>query len=397
MTGLRFPTLRPWPILRSAVALALATVIALIGETALSAQVGAALAAATVVAFGSWAEYLAGRRGVELAEQAAEATVQHTRSRLLSAQGASEELSARVASLWGSHVNTAKVQIEQAGSTLSARFWGINDQLSAANAAASATAGHVHGAEGVSALIEETGVRFGSVLQSLWQALHSRDQLLDQMRGVNGSADDLKRMAEEVAKIASQVDLLARNMAIEAARACDAGREISVVADEARALSNLTAEIATRICDKVDTIATAMAATLELAGNHASADKEIIARGEQAIAEMRAGFHQAADGLSASDATLLRESQGVQEEVTEVLVAMQYHDRVTQILNHVRGDIERLCRFFEGRRAERSSGLLPDAVDAEQWLAQMERGYTLPNRSRTTAAATGKSRKRQTT
>lgn len=91
---------------------------------------------------------------------------------------------------------------------------------------------------------------------------------------------------------------------------------------------------------------------------------------------MRAGFHQAAGALSASAATLLHESQGVQEEVTEVLVTMQYHDRVTQILNHVQGDIERFRRLFDGRCAERSSGLLPDAVDAEQWLAQMERGYT---------------------
>lgn len=262
-----------------ALALALATVIALIGETALSAQIGTALAAATVVAFGGWAEYLAGRRSVELAEQAAEAAIQHTRSSLLSAQVASEELSARAASLWGRHVNTAKAQIEQAGSILAARFSGINDKISAASAAASATAGHASRDGSVSALIDDTGARLGGVLQSLGQVLHSKVQLLNQMREVNGFAVDLKRLADDVAEIASQVDMLARNAAIEAARAGDAGRKVRVIADEARALSKLSAEIGARTRDKVDTIAKAVAATLDLAGHHASTSKEIIARG----------------------------------------------------------------------------------------------------------------------
>lgn len=54
---------------------------------------------------------------------------------------------------------------------------------------------------------------------------------------------------------------------------------------------------------------------------------------------------------------------------------MQYHDRVTQVLNHVQGDMGRFRQLFEEQCAERSSGQLPDAVDAGQWLAQMERGY----------------------
>ena len=172
----------------------------------------------------------------------------------------------------------------------------------------------------MTALIGDAGTRFGGVLQSLGEVLHSEDQLLDQMRGVNGLAVYLKRMADDVAELALQVDLLARNAAIEAARAGDAGCEISVVADEARTLSKLSAEVGARIRDKVATIANATAVTLELAGNHANTDKEMIAHGEQAIAEMRAAFHQAAGGLSASAATLLHESQGIQEEVTDVLV-----------------------------------------------------------------------------
>ena len=360
------------------VGLILAVIVTLIGGTAWPALGSAAVAGVTVIVFGAWVEHQGAKRCSAASEQAAHNAAQHTRDTLLQTQVASEQLSARAASLWASHLKTARGQIEEAGNALAQRFTGINDKLAAANAAASGTAGGMSGDGSLSDLIEGADKRLGLVVQSLGEALRSKDTLLDEMRELNGYAVNLKRMAEDVAEIAAQTNLLALNAAIEAARAGEAGRGFSVVADEVRKLSDLSGETGKRIREKVQTIAGAMTTSLELAANYANEDKKVVALGEETIREVLDGFHSVAGNLSGSALSLLQESQGVQGEVSEVLVSMQFQDRVNHILNHVVGEMERLGQLFEGRRADLSSGRLPQPVDTAQWLAHMERGPTPP-------------------
>ena len=87
-------------------------------------------------------------------------------------------------------------------------------------------------------------------------------------------------------------------------------------------------------------------------------------------------FHRAASRLSETAHTLLQESQEVQQEVSDVLVNMQFQDRVNQILAQTRTDMERFQALLDGRRAELANGQLPERVRADQWLAEMERSYT---------------------
>ncbi|EXJ12943.1 methyl-accepting chemotaxis protein [Nitrincola nitratireducens] len=76
-------------------------------------------------------------------------------------------------------------------------------------------------------------------------ALQTRIQRVDQQ------AEEMLRLVEMIADISRQTNLLALNAAIEAARAGDAGRGFSVVADEVRALAdrtmNATGEVENRI------------------------------------------------------------------------------------------------------------------------------------------------------
>ena len=73
---------------------------------------------------------------------------------------------------------------------------------------------------------------------------------------------------------------------------------------------------------------------------------------------------------------LEQESSGVREQVSRVLVDLQFQDRVSQILTQIEQDIARLdVRLGEDRQVL-SGGSLPQPIDSGGWLKQFESGYT---------------------
>jgi len=72
-----------------------------------------------------------------------------------------------------------------------------------------------------------------------------------QISGLSERADSINKFVATISSISDQTNLLALNAAIEAARAGDAGRGFSVVADEVRALANNTNVSANEVQDLV--------------------------------------------------------------------------------------------------------------------------------------------------
>ncbi|MEP1554933.1 MAG: methyl-accepting chemotaxis protein [Paraglaciecola sp.] len=72
--------------------------------------------------------------------------------------------------------------------------------------------------------------------------------------GLSDKADNINTFVTTITSISDQTNLLALNAAIEAARAGDAGRGFSVVADEVRSLANETNKSASEVADLVGDI-----------------------------------------------------------------------------------------------------------------------------------------------
>lgn len=81
-------------------------------------------------------------------------------------------------------------------------------------------------------------------MEQITQKMHNMSQSMANLEAI---ADSINSFVETISKISDQTNLLALNAAIEAARAGDAGRGFSVVADEVRSLASNTSKSAEEV------------------------------------------------------------------------------------------------------------------------------------------------------
>ncbi len=308
------------------------------------------------------------------------AIIRHEASSAREAQARADQLSQTMAArdalcakalpIMGRHVATSREQTEQSVTRLAARFADLAHRLeSAVHASQHATRGSEdEGDVSVINVLNEAEQRLRAVVDALETTQGNRNAMLETIRGLTGYTDALKKMAADVAAIAEQTNLLALNAAIEAARAGEAGRGFAVVADEVRKLSNASSETGKKMSEKAAVIGGAIENALASAEEASQRDVQSVAHAGEAISHVLARFNTVATGLSDSSELLRRESGGIRDEINDILVSLQFQDRVSQILSHVEGSLDQL-------RAQADLAQTSAAPDAQAWLEQMKLTY----------------------
>ncbi|MFB0773867.1 methyl-accepting chemotaxis protein [Aeromonas salmonicida] len=287
-----------------------------------------------------------------------------------------EQVCEKAVPIWSQQIENSRLQTEEAMIDLTQRFAGLTTKLEEAVAASHDAAGDLGGAKsaGMAAVLAESQAQLNQVLTIMHSAQANRDAMLAEIKTLTAYTIELNTMALDVAKIASQTNLLALNAAIEAARAGEAGRGFAVVADEVRTLSRLSSETAQKMTDKVDTINTGISRAFQIAESAAARDQAAVSDSERAIEQVLERFRMATTSLSESAALLQSESAGIHREISDVIVSLQFQDRVSQILNHVRQNMDSLYgHLVSSRNRPHQSG--PLQIDADSWLAEMELSY----------------------
>ena len=278
-----------------------------------------------------------------------------------------------VAGVWASHIDASRDQMETAIVALVERFSGIVQRLEVA-LASSGAARHGDGGNIVDAFAaSEKELR--SLLDMLAGAAASKQQMLQKIEGLQEVTASLQKMAADVASIAWQTNLLALNAAIEAARAGEAGRGFAVVANEVRMLSNRSADAGKHIAEQVSRISAAIDSTSRAAGESMRAEAQAVQESERMIGSVLGALRGVTDALVASSDLLQRESTGIQAEVGDALVQLQFQDRVSQILSHVRQNIERLPAYLDEQA--QTAGGADGTLDARGLLAELESTYAM--------------------
>ncbi len=280
----------------------------------------------------------------------------------------------RLAPVWSRQIETGRSQMEASVVELMQGFAAIVERLENSVRASEATADD----SGESSLVNvfaNSEQRLSALVQFLGEATAHKQALLDEVSGLLKFIADLREMATEVAGIADQTNLLALNASIEAARAGDAGRGFAVVADEVRKLSNQSKDTGHRIRATVETISGAIRTAVETASSAAARETESLKQSGDAVEEVLTSFRAATDRLAESSGILRGESSAIRGEVADALVRLQFQDRVSQILSHVRESIELMPDYV--RKSEddfAATGKVP-VLDAARLLAHLEDSY----------------------
>ncbi|MGZ4960708.1 MAG: methyl-accepting chemotaxis protein [Methylomonas sp.] len=275
--------------------------------------------------------------------------------------------------VWVKQIENSRQQIESATDELVGQFTAIIDRIEQSLRASELTGGE----SGLVGMLEDSRIELEAVVNSLRAAKQNKDKLLTEMQSLLKFIDELKQMAADVAGIADQTNLLALNASIEAARAGDAGRGFAVVADEVRKLSTKSGETGKGISQKIEVVNAAITSAFREATNAAELDAESVMRAEATIQKVLDGFHKGTQTLEESSAILRMESAGIQSEIQRSLVSLQFQDRVSQVLSHVRDNIASLPSYIGEMLAEFEQSGKVGRINVEALLGELEESYAM--------------------
>jgi methyl-accepting chemotaxis protein len=292
-----------------------------------------------------------------------------------------DALCKQVLPIWNRQIETARGQTESAVSDLSSRFSDIHSHLGNALGGYRQSSGNVadpgSSSEGnVLAMLANGQNGLGQMLTALRAGLSAKEEMLARIREVAQFSDELKSMADSVSAIATQTNLLALNAAIEAARAGEAGRGFAVVADEVRKLSGLSNDTGKKISSRVEAISQAIQVSVQIAERFSAQDAQTMHDSEALIGNVLKLFRGAVEQLNEAASQFQKEGMAVQQSVAEVIVSLQFQDRVSQILRQTMDDLRRLQERLADHAARSAQGTPMPPIDVSAWLDNLSRTYT---------------------
>lgn len=274
------------------------------------------------------------------------------------------DLNAVVLPIWAKQVEVARLITNHSIETLSERFYGLSDRIQTAVKHSAEQDGN-HSLVG---LLNESQNQLNTLLDVLRISFEEKSSLIHAVSELSTYAKDLRGMADVVGKIARETNMVAVNAAIEAAHVGEAGRGFAVVANAVRLLSTDAARTGKMISEKVSAVNEAIAIANEISNESKSKDTIRLQEAEQVVSNVVNQFGVMAESIVASSNQMRDEGQHVSDEIADVLVSLQFQDRVSQILEHVSADMVKLETVLQSEA---------DLIAPEAWCDALASTYTM--------------------
>lgn len=276
--------------------------------------------------------------------------------------------------VWSRQIEAARLISETSILKLSERFGTLSSNISHSVS----SNGGQDASQQLVELLEVGQHDLNSIVLALRAALSNKENELKEVMQLSGFTEQLQQMAKFVGDIASQTNLLALNAAIEAARAGEAGRGFAVVADEVRKLSSMSGETGRKISETVITVNAAIARTVQMSRHHAEQDTLTLADSERVVSQVIEHFRGNAQTIVSNSHDLQQQSANVADEIAQVLVELQFQDRVSQMLTLITRDLGKLQAQLDERHESSLNGQSLTPMVSDRWLQELSTAYTMP-------------------
>lgn len=280
------------------------------------------------------------------------------------------DLAREVVPLWARHLESARTHGNESIEVLVNAFSRLSGELLTASEHAERAA---HGGGETQASIVAAADRdLQELIVNMQRSIEARGVALARVANFSELVGQLREMAGLVHRVSRQTDLLAINAAVEAARAGAAGTGFAVIAEEVRRLSRHSGEAGQKIAQNVQRIERALGELANYSRQAEVDDRKIMVASEHLAMDVLRPMQAMVTSLLDSSVELRACNDTVRTQVERLFTALQFQDRVSQMLEHSRRDMERL-----GERLEAETRGESVEWDSESWKREMARSYAM--------------------
>jgi methyl-accepting chemotaxis protein len=280
--------------------------------------------------------------------------------------------------LWSKQIETSNQQLDEEMSRITLMFSSIVEGLQQTMGLSGSNTNEMDADDQRQIDIDTDNIQdqLNSVSTSLKSVLEMKQNILLEVRGLEPFMEQLETMARNVGEIAKQTNLLALNAAIEAARAGESGRGFSVVADEVRVLANRSEEIGNEMIAQANSIHDKISRTLKTTESSTKQEENLVNNAESIIEEVNSKHESSVLAAKESSQLLIDTSTQIQEQIFEALNALQFQDRIGQIMGHVKENISAFSDKINAAEDDWRNNAVSTPVDASLWLQDFDYNYT---------------------
>jgi len=176
-----------------------------------------------------------------------------------------------------------------------------------------------------------------------------------ELQKLSGHMSGLSSTATELRGLSGQINRLALSAENEAALAGEQGRGFAVVAGDAHKLADDLLKIDRRLHNEVDDMIAVVTSTLKISENSVQVDDSVLSQAETNIDRILSHLSQVLTYYRDDACALRNNAEQIRGEINNVLVALQFQDRVSQILTQVENNLLNLQKTIEKIQQQGSS------------------------------------------